>query len=188
MSDRRVDEDWLTATEETIGSALVRLALVLPEGRHYVASLRKTVRCLLESVNVRGEDIEDVELAIGELAANAMMHGGAPFTLGINYHTDRIILIMADRGRGLVTAGESAPDFLTRMPSASDLAQQLQTPSLSGPGADPASSTDGTNERFGGWGLPVVHRITDRVEVLPRQPHGTLIRAEKRLRPAPFLL
>ena len=96
--EQYAEEEWLTSTEKTIGSAVLRLALVLPEGRHYVSSLRKTVRCLLESVNVRREDIEDIELAIGELAANAMMHGDAPFTLGINYHTDHIVLLMADHG------------------------------------------------------------------------------------------
>ena len=181
MNDERVNEDWLTATEEAIGSALVRLALVLPEGRHYVASLRKTVRCLLESVRVRGEDIEDIELAIGELAANAMMHGEAPFTLAINYHTDRIVLIMADRGAGFFAQNDRVPASLARMPSPSEVAAKVAGDRLSP--ADRAA-----DERFGGWGLPVVHRITDRVEILPRHPQGTIIRAEKRLRPDPHLL
>ena len=194
MNDKQVDENWLAATEQSIGTALVGLVLVLPEGRHYVASLRKTVRCLLESVHVHDEDLEDIELAIGELAANAMMHGGAPFTLGVNCYTDRVILIMADRGDGFAGGDDHVPaaESFIGMPRVPDLTLKIQTPApATGDAGDRKSSTDSSDssvERFGGWGLPVVHRITDHVEVLSRHPRGTVIRAEKQLRPGPVIL
>jgi anti-sigma regulatory factor (Ser/Thr protein kinase) len=198
-----MNEDWLATatdvpTEAAMGDALVRLALVLPEGHHYVATLRKTVRCLLESVGVEPEDQDDIELAIGELATNAMLHGDAPFSLCINYHRDRVVLFVSDHGRGLVPSGQSGRSdtaAFTKMPSVSDIAQQLESISeptvLSAPSgpsdrpSEPPCPSLGTDTgRFGGWGLPLVHRITERVDVLPHQPQGTIVRAEKRIRPS----
>jgi anti-sigma regulatory factor (Ser/Thr protein kinase) len=193
-----MNEDWLAAatevpTDAAMAPALVRLALVLPEGHQYVATLRKTVRCLLECVGVEREDRDDIELAIGELATNAMLHGDAPFSLCINYHRDRVVLFVADHGTGLVSSGPCDTAVMMEMPSAPDIAQQLESTSeptalsaSSSPSDRPSERSCPTGEdtrRFGGWGLPLVHRITERVDFLPRQPQGTIVRAEKRIRP-----
>ena len=36
-------------------------------------------------------------------------------------------------------------------------------------------------ERIGGWGLPLIEMLADKVEFLPNEPHGTIVRAEKLL-------
>ncbi len=36
-------------------------------------------------------------------------------------------------------------------------------------------------ERFGGWGLPMVETLADTVEYLPANPHGTVVRASRRI-------
>ena len=54
---------------------------------------------------------------------------------------------------------------------------------LSPPGVRPFDllHTEG-EERIGGFGLPLVHSIADRVDIHSNVPHGTVVRAEKRFR------
>jgi anti-sigma regulatory factor (Ser/Thr protein kinase) len=36
------------------------------------------------------------------------------------------------------------------------------------------------DQRIGGFGLPLVHSIADKVDIQPNVPHGTVVRAVKR--------
>jgi anti-sigma regulatory factor (Ser/Thr protein kinase) len=76
---------------------------------------------------------------------------------------------VTDRGGGF-PAGPLAPPGTLRSPN----------PAIPDLGREAA--IDPFEQRFGGWGLPLVHRLADRVEILPNSPHGTTVRAEKRLR------
>jgi serine/threonine-protein kinase RsbW len=144
-------------------SALVRLALDLPEGPKYVASLRKTARCLLESVGVGRADLDDVELLLGELATNAVLHAtdGADsrgYRVEVELRGRLVRLTVSDRGPGFPAEALPPPGTARADPAA--------------PGAEP---------RFGGWGLPLVYSIADRVEIRPNLPRGAVVRADKRL-------
>lgn len=140
--------------------ALLRLTLELPEGVSYITTLRKTACCLLDSVGIRQTDIEDIELLIGELATNAVLHakGSDGYRVDVEVHSDRVVLTVVDRGQGFSAASIPAPGESRSDPQSQD-----------------------HEERFGGWGLPLVYSIADQVQITPTQPHGTTVRAEKRL-------
>ena len=140
-------------------NAILRFTLDLPEERGYVAGLRKTACCLLASAGVAQEDLDDIEVMIGELATNAVMHACAgSYHVEIEYFGDRVLVVVSDHGRGFPGMGVPEPGT---------------------PRPDP--STNGFTERYGGWGLPLVFSLADHVEILPRLPHGTTVRAEKRV-------
>jgi anti-sigma regulatory factor (Ser/Thr protein kinase) len=141
-----------------------RLSMDLPEGAAYVEVLRKTVRCLLLSVGVPRGDVEDVEVILGELATNAVLHAGSlsggtgGYRVELELHIDRLLLLVSDHGPGF-TATELMP--------------------AGAPRPDPNGNPE-LGPRFGGWGLPLVRRLSDQMEILPALPHGTVVRLEKR--------
>ena len=154
--------DQSSGTRDTAsGGAILRLALDLPEGKAYVIGLRKTACCLLDSVGVCQEDIEDIELMIGELATNAIIHAseGGGYRVELEYYADHVLIVVTDRGHGFSPAALAIP----------------ATPRFY------ASDEDG-EERYGGWGLPLVRSLADHVEIVPALPQGTTVRAERRLR------
>jgi len=164
-------------TEESAGDCggacrspgVLRLTLDLPEGAAYVPALRRSARCLLETVGVAPADVDDLELVLGELATNAVIHAesGEGFRVEVELAADIARVTVADRGVG----------FPSGLLAASGT---LWSPH---PGVPHLAGTDSeTPERFGGWGLPLVHSLADRVQILPNAPHGTVVCAEKRLR------
>jgi anti-sigma regulatory factor (Ser/Thr protein kinase) len=158
-------------------SGPLRLTLDLPEGAIYVPSLRRTVRCLLESVGVSQDDADDVELVLGELATNAVIHSHSAegYRVEVELTADAVLVTVTDRGAGFPTGPLSAPGTLrSPHPMVPDLSYLDDYHS--------AGVTESLEDgRFGGWGLPLVRRLADRVEILPNLPHGTMVRAEKRL-------
>jgi anti-sigma regulatory factor (Ser/Thr protein kinase) len=143
-------------TRESAGSRL-RLALDLPPGPRYVSCLRCTARSLFESLSLPRTDIDDIELILGELATNVVLHaGGGGYHVEVEVDGDAVRVTVSDQGVGFPAEGLALPGT-----------------SRNGPW--------GEEGRFGGWGLPLVYGIADQVEILPNLPHGTLIRAEKRV-------
>jgi len=141
--------------------SLLRLSLELPEGVAYVPALRRTARCLLESAGVPGSDVEDIEILVGELATNAVLHAGGPYRVELVYSEDWVTLSVTDCGVGFSPADLPPPGT-----------------------ARPDTLSGGADERLCGWGLPLVRMLADKVEIGPNEPCGTRVCAEKRLRHA----
>jgi len=133
------------------------VSLRLPEDLAHLGMVRRVSREMLSSFGVGPQDLDDIEFLVGELATNAARHAHSNFYyVEIELLDDTAVVTVSDRGvgfqRGLVPpVGTFRPD---------------------------ASANGG---RFGGWGLPLVEMLADNVEFLPSLPHGTTVRAEKRL-------
>jgi anti-sigma regulatory factor (Ser/Thr protein kinase) len=137
---------------------MLRLSLDLPEAVAYVTTLRKTCRCLADNLGLSHEDADDIELLLGELATNAVRHAhGDGYRVEVEFTSERALVTVIDRGVGFLP--DSQPDPGTTRPD--DLGGETHP------------------ERFGGWGLPLVRSIADRVEIVPTHPQGTTVRAEK---------
>lgn len=150
--------------EEEESGRILHLAFDLPEDKVYVSTLRKTISCLLDGVGVAKSDVEDIELILGELATNVVSHArsDAGYRVGVEWRPDRLWLTVTDQGVGFSPTDLSSPG--------------TERPFEGSPDAD--------KKRFGGWGLPLVSHLADRLEILPRIPHGTTVRVEKRLQPS----
>lgn len=139
---------------------ILRLGFDLPEATSYITHVRKTVCCLLESLGVSKEASEDIETLLGELATNAVCHAqGGGYTVEVEVDEERVTVIVTDRGAGFSPLNLPEPGTLR---------------------PDPLGSEE--MPRLGGWGLPLVHSLADHVEILPTEPHGTTVRAEKLIR------
>ncbi|MBC8104610.1 MAG: ATP-binding protein [Cytophagales bacterium] len=136
---------------------ILRLSLDLPEDESLTVMVRHLSRTLLETLHVASQDIDDLEYVIGELTANAVRHSGDDFyTIGLDLYKDKAVVTVTDRGKGF-------------------LFEDLPLPGSSRP-------DEHGEERFGGWGLPLVQKLADRVEFFRTEPQGTTVRAEKQLR------
>jgi anti-sigma regulatory factor (Ser/Thr protein kinase) len=136
------------------------LAFDLPEAVQYIAHLRRTALCFLEGMGISRDDANDVELLLGELATNAVRHArGGSYHVDLEFYEDRAIVTVSDNGVGFVK-----DDLLP-------------------PGVRPFDllHPEG-DQRIGGFGLPLVHSIADKVDIHPNVPQGTVVRAEKRFR------
>lgn len=58
------------------GAVRLRLCLDLPSATAYVTHLRRCARSLMDGLCISREEAEDLELALAELAANAVTHSG----------------------------------------------------------------------------------------------------------------
>jgi anti-sigma regulatory factor (Ser/Thr protein kinase) len=140
---------------------IIRLSFDLPEDIYYITPLRRTTRCLLESLGVGRQDTDDVELLIGELATNAVRHAQAgSYHVAIEFTGELATVIVIDKGTGMSLAPTVAPELL-----------------------DLDEIADGFTERIGGFGLPLVFSLADEVDVSPNEPQGTTVRARKKLTP-----
>lgn len=145
----------------TPAPALFGLTFNLPEAIPYITSLRNTVRCLLQDVGIRQQDIDDLESIIGELATNAVRHAkGGNYYVAIELRGDQVTVTVTDNGvgfivEGIAEAGTSRPDEL--------------------------SSTD-EGSRIGGFGLLLIHSLCDDVDISCQKPHGTIVRLHKTVR------
>jgi len=140
---------------------ILRLSFDLPQAVNYIGHLRKTCRCLLEHLRIEDKDVDDIELLLGELATNAVRHaqGSESYHVAVEFFEDHATVIVADNGVNgfpshLYPTGSSRTDTLN----------------------------EAGEERFGGWGLPLIYSIADEVEIVPTVPSGTTVRAEKRYR------
>lgn len=140
------------------------LSIDLPEDRALIPMLRRVTRDALALCQVSGQDIDDIELMIGELATNAVLHARAgTYRVEIDLGGDRAVVTVADEGAG------------------------FQREAILPPGTFRQDSADGDSDqepRFGGLGLPLVEMLADEVTYQPAHPHGTVARASRRLRQA----
>ena len=138
---------------------ILKLTLDLPEEQPYVRIMRLLGRTLLENLQVVDQDIDEIELVMGELCANVIRHassGEQLFRVSLEYDADRVVISVEDTGAGFSPAqvapvGSERPDFA------------------------------GQPERIGGYGLRLVELMSDRLEFQRSNPTGTTVRAEKLL-------
>jgi len=134
------------------------LSLRLPEERSHIRMVRRMTRELMASYGADDQDIDDIETITGELASNAVCHSHDNFyTLELSVAYSLATIIVRDSGVGFST-------------------EQVPTP-----GTARWDDSDG-KERIGGFGIPMVMKLADRVDFQQTLPHGTTVRAEKRLR------
>lgn len=139
---------------------ILKLALDLPDDEKHVPVVRRLARALLRDLNVESEDVDNVELIIGELCGNVARHARSDaglYRLGAVFYHDRVVLSVRDRGPGfsfadVPRAGTPRPDTLA----------------------------GGT--RIGGYGLLLVKQLSDHVELERTDSKGTTVRAQVRLR------
>jgi anti-sigma regulatory factor (Ser/Thr protein kinase) len=137
------------------------VSLNLPDDLALIPMLRRVSREVLLSCQVDVQDIDDLELLVGELATNAARHSRVPqYRVDIELFDGFAVVTVTDTGRGFER-------------------QALPPPGTIRPG-DGTLAEDGEEGRIGGWGLPLVERLADEVEYLPANPHGTVIRVTRR--------
>lgn len=139
---------------------ILKLSLDLPDDEKHVPVVRRLARALLRDLNVLDEDIDNVELIIGELCGNVARHARSDdglYRLSAAFYHNRVVLTVRDRGPGfsfaeVPRAGTTRPDTLA----------------------------GGT--RIGGYGLFLVEQLSEHVEFERTDRKGTTVRAQVRLR------
>lgn len=132
------------------------LSLSLPEDLSHVALVRHVSRDVLGAFKVFPQDVDDIEALVGELATNAVCHAhGSVFDVEITLSDHLATVKVKDSGTGFVREHVPAPGTLRL--------------------------NEGNGDRIGGWGIPMVEMLADRVEYQPNYPHGTIVFVEKRL-------
>lgn len=133
---------------------IINLSLTLPEEAAHLPMLRRVTRETLGFYHISPQEIDDIELIVGELATNAARHSGAEhYRVEIELSEAQVLVTVSDKGvgfdRGAVQEpGTERPDFF------------------------------GT-ERIGGLGLPLVEMLADSVEFSQGVPAGTVVRTLK---------
>ena len=139
---------------------ILKVSLDLPGDGTYLRIARRVGRTLLEDMGVVDIDIADIEFIVGELCTNVVRHAqtleNGRFIVMLEYHADRVGIIVEDKGVGLPfkDVREAGSARLDR---------------------------DGS-ERLGGFGLELVRKMADHIEFRRSDPQGTTVFAEKALR------
>ncbi|MBC8136701.1 MAG: ATP-binding protein [Fibrella sp.] len=132
------------------------LSLSLPEDLSHVALVRHLSRDVLGAFKVSPQDVDDIESLVGELATNAVCHAhGTAFDVEITLSDHVATVKVSDSGIGFARDHVAEPGTVR--------------------------AHEGNGERIGGWGIPMVEMLADRVEYQPNHPHGTIVRVEKHL-------
>ncbi|MGI4790104.1 MAG: ATP-binding protein [Janthinobacterium lividum] len=138
---------------------ILKLLMDLPEEMSYVPLARQFGRSLLDYLKVVKEDIEDVETIVTELVGNVVRHAQSAqgrFQVLLEYYADRLVITVIDAGEGFTF--RDVPEIGAARPDG------------------------GGGERLGGFGLPLLEMMSDQLDFSRTDPHGTTVRAEKRLR------
>lgn len=138
---------------------ILRLSLDLPEDQEYIHTTRLLSRTLLDDLHVVSQDKEDIEIIVTELCTNVVRHAQSTdgrYHLVIEYHREKAVITVEDKGIGFTP--DTAPASGT-----------LRSDALAG----------GT--RVGGFGVPLVRALSDRIEFELIMPQGTKVEAEKAL-------
>ena len=138
--------------------AIPKLVLELPEDPTSAPLARLLGRNLLEHHAATQQDIDDVETLVGELCANVTRHAQSEegyFRITLEHHGDHITLTVEDHGPGFDT--QRILPVGSRRPDANG------------------------DERYGGFGLPLIQKLADEVRFEPRAPRGTRAYVQKRL-------
>lgn len=138
---------------------ILKVSLDLPGDGTFLRIARRIGHTLLEDLGVVAQDIDDVEFIVGELCTNVVRHaqmtGDCRFLLILEYHADRVAIIVEDQGKGF---------------SAQDVgAVGSVRPDMDG------------GDRVGGFGLQLVRQMADHITFESSDSHGTTVFAEKAL-------
>ncbi|MBW3623964.1 MAG: ATP-binding protein [Armatimonadetes bacterium] len=129
----------------------MRLTWDLPAEAQHVRLCRQLVCLTLQHMRVEERDIEDIELALGELCTNVIRH--ARMTPGSKYQVE--LELMEDRA--LITVSDEGVGFI------------------------PNITVEPTPTESGGLGLWLVEQLTDKLEFQSLAGQGTKICAERQL-------
>ncbi|MGI4792163.1 MAG: ATP-binding protein [Janthinobacterium lividum] len=138
---------------------ILRLSLDLPEDLSYIRTTRLLSRTLLEDIKVVKEDMDDVEIIVGELCSNVVRHAHSKekhYSVVLEYYEPRVVITVTDKGQGfgqedVLPAGTVRPD-------------------------------EAGGERVGGFGLFLLEGLSDKLKFTATVPHGTTVHVEKKLR------
>lgn len=155
-----------TAAGERVLPTLIGLFFDMPETDTHIAPLRKAARDLLEGMSIPREDISDLEMVISELATNAIRHArsGGNYRVYIELTGSQATVTVIDNGVGFSPDAVPEPGTLrldVRCDSAEDCSDKW---------------------RIGGYGLPLVHSLSDEVRIERKAPCGMIVQARKILR------
>ncbi len=155
-----------TAAEEGDTATIIGLFFDMPESDPCIAPLRRATRDLLEGRSVPRDEISDLEMVVSELATNAVRHAksGGNYRVHLELSGDQATVTVIDNGVGF--SPDAVPEPGTLRPD------------------EVCDGDVGFAEgwRVGGFGLPLVHSLSDEVSIERRQPRGMIVRARKRLR------
>ncbi len=138
---------------------ILRLSLDLPEDQEYIHTTRLLSRTLLDDLHVIVQDKEDIETIVTELCTNVVRHAQSTdgrYHLVIEYHREKAIITVEDKGIGFTPGTTAAPGTLR-----------------------PDGLAGGT--RIGGFGVPLVTALSDHIQFELILPQGTKVQAEKSL-------
>ena len=133
-----------------------KIVLELPEDPTSPSLARLIGRNLLQHRAATPQDIDDIEILVGELCTNVTRHAVSSegfFRITLEHDGDRVTLIVEDHGLGL------------------DMQHVPPVGALRSDGIE--------GERHGGFGLPLIHYLADAVRFETRTPRGTSAYVEK---------
>lgn len=157
---RRSKESFSRAGSRKDSVISFKIALDVPEEHCHINLVRQIGRSLLEHGNTSPQDIDDVEIVLGELCSNVTRHARSEaghYQVCLEHHGDHVVVTVADKGCGF---------DVQHVP----------------PVGTPRPEDDGTL-RIGGFGLQLVTMLTDQVEFSPNHPTGSTVRAKRSLQP-----
>jgi len=138
---------------------ILKIALDLPGDGTYLRIARRIGHTLMEDLGVVPQDITDIEFIIGELCTNVVRHArtstDSRYTVTLEYHADRVAIIVEDAGIGFSERDVSTVGSVRL-------------------------DRDGT-DRLGGFGLELIRLMADHIEFRRSEPHGATVVAEKTL-------
>ena len=133
---------------------MFRISWDLPAEAQHVRLCRNLTRAVLQHMKVEEKEIEELELAIGELCTNVVRHA--------NIQSDRSYLVELEIVDSLFSL------------TVSDV----------GVGFTPQITEEPTPTESGGLGLWLVEQLTDHLEFHKAQGKGTVVHAERKLKTA----
>jgi len=88
--------------------------LEIPPDARYVAFVRKSVRCIAESMAFSPEKAREIEISVGEAVTNSIVHGrpedqDARITVQCRIASDALEILVEDRGRGVCVSPTNDP-------------------------------------------------------------------------------
>ena len=137
---------------------ILKFSLDFPEDMACIETIRLLNRCFLEEIKVKKATINEVEMIIGELCSNVVRHAHSKmmrFLVTLEYYKPKVVITVEDQGQGFVM--KDVPPVGT------------------------ARSDGERGERFGGFGLPLLEGLSDKLNFTTTVPHGTTVRVEKDL-------
>jgi serine/threonine-protein kinase RsbW len=136
---------------------LLRIEWCLPRSNHTVSQARSLLDATLALLGVADTCRDHLALVITEACANAVRHAHGPHDYRIVITIDRheCVIDVDDQGVGL---------------------QPQHVKITDGDRPRPARRNNGN-----GYGLQIIHALTDRLELRPVQPHGLVVHMRKTL-------